>query len=221
MLARLMECSELEVTEAAKFGEGYPQQVAGRLIESVGTFRRWEDSHSQLMRRIAAERKPDRQALAVRRLALSVIHRKAPFEYLRDQHVIGAARHRFFHMLYGPRDYANSMVREHTNYLISGGSYLCVERFCASATMELISKYEENYTAYFRASTFHLLAAEHSAEREQQSALLGCLRYELQRARDALLGFAPTRADALIIAELRHATGDTIRMRSRARPFAA
>ena len=221
MLARLMECSELEVADAAKFGEGHQQQVAGRLIESVRTFRRWEDSHSQLMRRIAAERKPDHQVLAVKRLALSVIHRKAPFEYLRDQHVVGAARHRFFHMLYGPRDYANSMVREHTNYLISGGSYLCVDRFCASATMDLISEYEENYTGYFRASTFHLLSAENSAQREQQAALLGCLRYELQRARDALLGFAPTRADELIIEELRHATGDTIRMRPRLRAFAA
>jgi hypothetical protein len=213
MLARMMECSELRISQIANTEDGYRRQVARRVIESAYNFRQWEGSHSQLVRGIVAERKTDHQVLAVKRMALSLIHRKAPFEYLRDKHVRGMARHRFFGVMYGQHDFASAVVREHRNFLSSVCSYLCVDQFCASITMDRISEYEKTYTNYWRVHTSCLLESRQSSEYEQHAALAQCIREDLQKARERILSTAPNRADTLTLEELRRPTGDTVKMK--------
>jgi hypothetical protein len=214
MLSRMMECSELRISEVAKFEEGYRKQVASRVLESTHTYRHWEASHSQLMRGIVGASRTERQVEAVKRMALSMIHSKAPFEYLRDRNVCGSARHRFFRVLYGPHDFANAMVREHRTYLSSACSYICVDQFCAPTTMSHITEYEKVYTSYWQAQTSFLLDTSHSSEREQKAALLQCIREDLHTVRSRVLAVGPSRADALTLEELRRPTGDTVKLRS-------
>ena len=38
MLARMMECSELRISEIAKTEDGYRKQVASRVLDSAHTF---------------------------------------------------------------------------------------------------------------------------------------------------------------------------------------
>ena len=213
MLARMMECSELRISEIAKTEDGYRKQVASRVLESAHTFRQWEGSHSQLIKGVVAEQKTGRQVLAVKRMALSLIHRKAPFEYLRDKHVRGLARHRFFSVLYGQHDFAGAVVREHHSYLTSVCSFLCVDQFCAPLTMDHISDYEKTYTNYWRVHTSCLLEPKESSQYEQDLALSQCILEDLQRARQRILNAAPNRADALTLEELRRPTGDTVKMK--------
>jgi hypothetical protein len=196
-LTRLMDLSEREVAGAAKFGDGHQQLMADRVMESVHIYRRWESSHSCLLRTVINERKLDRQVLAARRLAISMIHRKAPFEYLRDQHVVGAERHRFFQMLYGSEDCAKAMIEEHVTYLTSGCSYLFADLALASVTMRRIARYERNCADYLRTYAAHMLVGASAGVRDQQASLLRFLRQELQKSRDSLLGPVPTQPDAM------------------------
>jgi hypothetical protein len=211
MLERMMECSELRMAEVARFGQGYPQQVASRVLASAHVFQQWENAHSQAMRHIAVEQRPRDQLVALKRMALSMIHRKAPFEYLRDHHICGAARHRYFDVLYGPHDFARAMVREHQNYLVAGCSYLCVDTLCAPSTMDLIADYEKAYTSYWQAHTATLLDATRSTAHWRNAALMQCLDEDLRTARDSLLGAPPSRADQLTLEELRQPS-DTVRL---------
>jgi hypothetical protein len=212
MLARMMECSELRISEVARSEDGHRREVAGRVLDSTHAFRQWEVTHQLLMRDIVEKSKPERQGHAVRRMAISLIHRKAPFEYLRDRQVTGSARHRFFRVLYGPHDFANAVVREHRTYVTSVCSYLCVDRFCASSTMADIVEYEKLYTSYWQTRTSFLLDSVPSTALEQRSVLLQCIREDLDEVRGRVLGM-PSRADELTLEQLRRPTGDTVRLR--------
>ncbi len=212
MFDRMMECSEEQISEVAKYGERHQKQVACWVLESPHNFRQWEGPHCQLLRQIVNAGTTEQQIQQVKRVALSMIHRKAPFEYLRDKHVCGAARHRFFHVMYGPHDFATSVVNEHRNYLAAGASYICVERFCAESSMRAITDYERSYTSYWRAHTARLLDERKTGTKAPEGGLVEQLRNELQRRRDGVLGAAPCKADALTMEELRRPTGDTVRL---------
>jgi hypothetical protein len=213
MLDRMMESSEEQIAEVAKYGERHQKMVASRMLESPRHFRQWEEIHCNLLRQVVDASGTEQQVRQVKRMALSMIHRKAPFEYLRDRHVCGAARHRFFDVMYGPHDFAASVVNEHRNYLAACATYICVERFCAESSMRAIGAYELCYTGYWRANTGRQLDEQRSKKRTATTSLLGYLRADLQRQRDAVLSAAPSKADALTIEELRKPTGDTVRIR--------
>src|ERR1700678_2964499 len=81
--ARLMEYSERHLTLTARSGAPAEAQLASRLLENVVLYRSWEHSHGRLMQAVA--RAPRLAApLELRKGAFLTLHRKAPFEYLRD-----------------------------------------------------------------------------------------------------------------------------------------
>lgn len=211
MLDRMMECSEQQIFEIAQHGDSHQRQLASRILESQRSLRHWENAHSQLLRNVVDTWTTEEQVRAVRRMALAMIHRKAPFEYMRDRHLCGAARRRFFKVVYGRQDFCNSFVKEHRNYLEAGASYLCVDRFCAESSMRALAEYEQRYAAYLSAQ-FNQLDDEHCGREEQPAGWLGYLRNDLQRQRAIVLDSRPSRADMLTLEELRRPTGDTVRI---------
>ena len=211
MLDRMMECSEQQISEVAKYGEVHQKEIAARLLESAYNFHLWENSHSQLLRRIVVAPPGRRQVKEVKRMAISMIHRKAPFEYLRDKRVFGAARHRFFCEMYGQQPFAKLVVSEHRNYLAAGASYICVDRFCSESSMKAIADYERRYTDYWRAQASRRLNDCPPGEEAPPSDLINELRGDIVRRRENLLSTAP-RADALTMEELLRPTGDTVRL---------
>jgi hypothetical protein len=212
MFQRMMECSEEQISEVARHGEQHQRLVANRLLESADTFRQWEGTHSQLLRQIVDAPSTAHQLQGIKRMALSMIHRKAPFEYLRDKHICGPSRHRFFQVTYGQGDFVTSMINEHRNYLSASASYICVERFCSDPTMQDIANYEQRYNSYWRANTARLLNGDRHADRSTPEEVLGQIRVDLQRHRDRVLNAAPQKADALTMEELCRPTGDTVRL---------
>lgn len=213
-LRRMMECSELRISMIAQMEDGHAQQAAARVLESTHAYREWETTHSQLLRGIADQKRLARQIDAVKRSALSMIHRKAPFEYLRDQQVSGRERHRFFRVLYGEHDFARAVVREHRQYLTSFCSYICIDQFCGEGTLQSIRRYERLYTSYWQANTRSRLLEKTGSPQAAAAELLQYLRDEVEDARLRVLERQPNRADALTIEELRHPTGDTVRLRA-------
>src|SRR5262245_10873302 len=116
---RLMAESESRIEVAARSGTPVQALVARRMLEDIHIYRRWESEHFHLLKDITRERVRLGQLVSLRAAACAFIHRKALFEYLRDQKVTGAKRHFVLSLMHGGRDYASSVVAEHGNYLRS------------------------------------------------------------------------------------------------------
>jgi hypothetical protein len=218
---RLMDESERCVETAARCGRAEDQLAASRIIEQPVAYQRWASDHDRLLRSVSEQAKLDRQMLALRHATFGLIHRKALFGYLRDQHVVGARRQRLLALFYGPRDYANSVVAEHGNYLRSNSSCLCT-RFLAEELMhdgamqEPLQLYQEWYTDYFRVFCDAALA-ETAEEKESMAASLALqpyLKHRLNEARHAIIELPREAGNAWRELWLREPTGDTVKLRS-------
>ena len=217
---RFMEASERCVEATARSGRPEDQSLASRILEYPATYHRWLSDHDRLIRGVSEQAKLERQMYALRRSTFGLIHRKALFGYLRDQHVVGLRRQHLFAVFYGPRDYAGSVIAEHGNYLRSNSSYLCT-RFLADELMhdgamqEPLQLYEEWYAEYFKIYCDSALAetAEEKDAATPMLALQPFLKHRLNEARQTILEL-PRQADrAWREWELRQPTGDTVKLR--------
>lgn len=208
-----METSELRIEQAAQEPRSYASLAAARVLESAQAWREWGLSHNLLLSPIVEQRNAARQSTAVKRMALSVIHRKAPFEFLRDHGVRGGERRSYFQRMYG-RNYARAVVLEHRHFLGAMCSFLCVQRFCGSASWQRICHYERRYTTYW---TLHAKAAARREDDEivaaMDNAVLRSLHNEIRELREQMLETPASAADRYTLEELRRPTGDTVRLR--------
>jgi hypothetical protein len=215
-----MDESERCVETAARSGGPEDQLAASRILEQPTAYQRWASDHDRLMRSVSEQARLERQMLALRHAAFGLLHRKALFGYLRNQHVVGARRQRLLALFYGPRDYATSVVAEHGNYLRSNSSYLCT-RFLAEELMHddamqaPLQLYEEWYTDYFRVFCDTALA-ETPQEKESAEALLALqpyLKNRLNEARREIIELPRQGGGAWRDLWLRQPTGDTVKLR--------
>lgn len=214
--ARLMAYSEQRVERAAHSGSAREVQIARRLLDDVGLYRRWEQSHGQLMQGVAGARRSSAKVVELRRAAFLTLHRKAPFEYLRERHVTGGARQRFMEALFGAQDYAHCLVREHLAYLSCSASLMCADSLCGEMLGDArfsaaLAHYDSAYGEYFRAYGDALLA-ERTGEETPLKSLLPYLRHQLKTIRDHMLSGASRNSDFTALQELYEATGDTQRL---------
>jgi hypothetical protein len=211
--ARLMEYSEQFLLRAAQSELPQKSQLAARLLQDRPLHRRWEHEHSRLMHAVAAPSRPAARATELRKVTFLTLHRKAPFEYMRDRHVTGAARRNLIRALFGAQDYAQCLVREHQAYLSSAGSFICADSLCGqvlgeAAFCEALAHYQDAYSEYFRAYGDSLMA-EYSGETTPVRSLLPYLRYQLKIIREHMVSGKPEPSDFTTLQALYQATGDT------------
>lgn len=212
MRARMMERSERRIESAAQHDDGPAQQAAHRVLENAQSWRDWTATHNRLVTSITLKRTAANQAREVKRMALSMIHRKAPFEFLREEGVRGPERREIFETLFGCTDYARVLVSEHRNYVNSVCSYLCIDNFCGSTSMRHIHAYERAYNQFWRAQA-RAQVRTLRARASKGADLVEYLRDEAMHVRKRILDTAPSAADKFTIEELRRPTGDTVRIR--------
>jgi hypothetical protein len=211
--ARLMEYSEQYLALAAQAGSSEETQVATRLLQDVPLYRKWEQAHGRLMRGVAARRQRPQQAAELKKIGFLTLHRKAPFEYLRDRQVQGQARRLLVRTLFGTQEYTQTILREHTAYLSSAASFYCTDSLCGdllrdTAFSHALEHYQNAYNEYYRAYCDSLLA-EQAGETSPVEALLPYLRYQLKTIRDHILSGAPDQSDFTRLQSLYHSLGDT------------
>jgi hypothetical protein len=211
--ARLMEYSERFLARAAESELPQASQIAARMLRDRPLHRRWEHTHSQLMHGVAAPPRPAAKAMELRKVTFLTLHRKAPFEYMRDRHVTGTTRRMLIRSLFGTQDYAQCLVREHQAFLSSACSYICAGSLCGevlgdAAFCEALAHYERAYTEYYRAYGDSLLA-EYSGESAPVQSLLPYLRYQLKIIREHMVSGKPQQSDFETLQALYEATGDT------------
>jgi hypothetical protein len=211
--SRLMEYSEQFLVRTAQSEPSQTSQLAARLLKDKPLHRRWEREHSRLMHGVAAPPRPADKVTELRKVTFLTLHRKAPFEYLRDRHVVGAARRYLIRALFGSQDYAQCLVREHVAFLSSAASFICADSLCGqvlgdAAFSTALAHYQSAYTEYYRAYGDSLLAA-HSGEHASAQSLLPYLRYQLKTIREHMVSGNPQQSDFATLQALYDATGDT------------
>jgi hypothetical protein len=209
-----MEFSELHMARAVHSDHHEEAQLASRLLENVTLYSSWEQSHGRLMREVAAAARPAAQLVELRKISFSTLHRKAPFEYLRDRHITGVARRMLIQRLFGTQHYGRTLVREHAAYISSACSFMCVDSLCSEVLgdegfCEALSSYESAYAEYYRAYCDSLLAEGSGEEATPLQSLLPYLRFQLKVIREHLLAGAPQKSDFMALQSLYSKTGDT------------
>jgi hypothetical protein len=208
-----MEYSERHLSLTARSGAHNDAQIAARLLENVVLYRSWEHSHGRLMQAVAAA-PPQTVPKELRKVTFLTLHRKAPFQYLRDRHITGVARRQLIQALFGTQQsYGRSLVREHEAYVSSACSLLCADSLCSAVLgdedfCEALEKYESAYAEYYRVYCDSLLA-EQSGEISPMSALLPYLRYQLKIIRDHMLAGARQQTVLRDLEALYAPSGDT------------
>src|SRR5258708_39639772 len=219
--ARLMEASEARVGMAAVSESPADTLVASRILGHPQAYRRWEAEHDRLMRSVSGQTRLDSQVVALRFTALSLLHRKAIFDYLRYREITGRKRHRFFTVFYGSRDYVNAVRAEHGTYVRCSSSYLCTQYLAEHlmedyALEEPLQIYQERYADYFRVYCDGALA---ESEEEKRAAALTeelkpLLIHQLAEARQAILQMPQNPPKHWREVQIRRATGDTQKLRA-------
>ncbi len=213
---RLMRESTDRVHKALYSANPNEQLVASRLLESPSAFRTWEDEHSGLMREVAIPSFRRTQAALLKKATFRLIHRKALFEYLRDERIRGSVRRRIIVSFHPAQDYTRSLIAEHGLYLRKACSFLCTSHVGGNVVhdpsfFDPMRCYQELYAEYF-----HIFCSTHfgtdSADKPQAD-LLPMLKHQLEECRRAIMNPKPETEWLMREAELRQPVGDTARMR--------
>lgn len=194
-----MEESRRRLEGALSSDELNECRVAARILDSTRLYRDWENEHAMLMRRIAAERLPGAQKAQLLTIALSLIHRKALFEYLRDEHVHGPRREEIMALFFTHRDCAGAVVVEHGRYLQSAASYLCSSHVGSNLMFDALfesplGEYEELYASYFRAYCDVALASDADAVATSMLPVLLDLKAQIGEWRQALIALTHSQS---------------------------
>jgi hypothetical protein len=213
---RLMRESTDRVHIALYSDNPNEQLVASRLLESPAAFRSWESEHSGLMREVANPSFRRIQAALLKRAAFRLIHRKALFEYLRDERIRGSMRRRIIMSFHPAQDYTRSVIAEHGLYLRKACSFLCTSHIGGNVVrdpgfFDPMRHYQELYAEYFQIFCSTHFGTD-SAGTEPQGELLPLLKYQLEECRKAIIKPEPETEWLMREAKLRQPTGDTVRL---------
>jgi hypothetical protein len=192
-LEQLMDASDRRLTRVAESGSAADKLVAERITGCPSEYEGWEREHVRLMQRVAAEGRSSKQRNALLGVAFELVHRKALFEYMRDQGIVGADRETLF-AHFRASDYPRSCVQEHTNYLRSAASFLCVRAIGLGLLREAVfdlplGRYQAAYARYFEACCRMVLDGTVASR-----SLLASLKRQADEIREDLLGSGTGRS---------------------------
>jgi len=210
---RLMRESTDCVQSALYSDNTNDQLIASRLLESPATFRAWESEHSGLMREVANSGFRRTQATLLKKATFRLIHRKALFEYLRDERIRGSLRQRIILHFHPAQEYTRSVIAEHGVFLRKACSYLCTSHVGGHVVrdpgfFDPMTRYQELYAEYFQCFCNTQFGGD-SPEVELQSELLPMLKHQLEEYRLAILNPRLATEWMMREGELRASTGDT------------
>ncbi len=156
------------------------------------------------------------QAALLKKAAFRLIHRKALFEYLRDERVRGSARQRIVVSFHPTQDYTRSVIAEHALYLRKACSFLCTNHVGGEVVRDPgflypMSRYQAIYAEYFQIFC-NTNFSTNSADTEPQIELLPLLKHQLEECRMAIMNPQPEMDWLMREHELRKPTGDTVRL---------
>jgi hypothetical protein len=209
-LAQLIEASEVRLLDIARHGSTIETGVARRLLEDAVLYHQWESEHDHLMRGVADVRTAVEQWRAARRASLGLIHRKALFEFVRDDKVVGADREHLFAQKYRQHSYQVAVAAEYANYLRAAASFFCLNYIGAWLLEDPVfqdarlAEYENVYHGYVRLRAG--LNGHRRADVQFVRWRLGQIARALLEERSNGLGASSDEAHSVILNEIHVAT---------------
>lgn len=193
-LSLLMEESEARVEMTVTAQSPIDILVAQRILGNPAEFARWEVHHDHLMRPISSRSRLTEQMVGLRATAVTLVHRKALFEYLRQRQLTGVKRRRLLAIFHRCSGHTKALLAEHGDYVRCSSSYLCTQHLAEHlmhdpALDEPLALYEELYSEYFGAFC-DVEIAETEQEKQAclaQECLKPFLKYRVNEARTAIL----------------------------------
>ena len=132
----------------------YYRAPVARLLDDGRQYRLWESSHARQMRLVAQAPRQVQQAMALRKLAVQLIHRRGMVDYLRAFQITGNHRQQLFNMFYGCTDYREAVITEHRQYVMAASSGYCAEVLVDAVNdangFKLLERYQYLYSQYFQ-----------------------------------------------------------------------
>lgn len=153
---RLMEESEWSISQIAAMGSETQRVTVARIVNDPRSYRIWEARHELLMKQVSRERSYQHQLSALRGVTMNLVHRKALFHYMRNSRIVGDQRIALMKYLHGPVDYANAIIREHSQFARASVSHSCTiwlgSRLMKDAVFDhWMLDYEKAYNDYIHA----------------------------------------------------------------------
>lgn len=132
----------------------YYRVPVSRLLDDGRQYSLWESSHARRMREVADCPRQTQQAMALRRMAVRLVHRRGLVDYLRNHQIVGSHRQQLFQMFYGRTDYREAVITEHRQYVVAASSGYCAEVLVDAVHdangFKLLERYQNLYTQYFQ-----------------------------------------------------------------------
>jgi hypothetical protein len=177
----------------------YYRSPVGQLLDDGEQYRVWENKHSLLMRHVADCVRTTQQTLALRKVAVKMIHRRGLIDYIKLFSVRGRTRENLFQAFYGPMDFREAVILEHRQYILAASSGYCVEVLVDAVKdpngFQMLERYQQLYRDYYGIYA-QFLRAEQDDDRELMAAMRPTMleyRAYLDRLRATILSQAPRR----------------------------
>lgn len=149
----LMQESEQALHDAAERPLTHRSRVARQVVGDIKLHGLWESRHAELVRPVAECSRREKQVIALRKVEVQMLHRRALIDHVRRNSVVGEDRDRLFAVFYGHRDPANAVLAEHRQYLLAVSSVISADHLMDvlhdDISTRLLRLYADAYAQYF------------------------------------------------------------------------
>ncbi len=150
---KLMDESEYALHGAADSSSPLVSRVVNTILRDNRIYGMWELRHANLMLPVAEHSDKKRQIFALRNAEVRLVHQRALFKYLRVNRVRGEERRQVFRMFHSTRDYHETILAEHRQYMLAVSSRVSADHLVDIMhdpnSKSLLRQYEKLYTRYF------------------------------------------------------------------------
>jgi hypothetical protein len=148
-----MDESEQALLNAANTTSRRVARIVKHIIGDPKSHRLWEARHAELVRPVAEQGRRTPQVIALRGIEVSLVHRRALIDHIRENKVTGTVRDHLFSTFYGPRDLSDAIVAEHKQYMLAESSRVSTDHLigvmCDPISNRLVKLYKASYAEYF------------------------------------------------------------------------
>ncbi len=150
---KLMDESEYALQSAADSSPLRVSRVVNTVLSDSRIYALWELRHANLMLPVAEHSGKKGQIVALRNAEVQLVHQRALFNYLRANRVRGEERRQVFRMFHSTRDYHETVLAEHRQYMLAVSSRVSADHLVDIMhdpnSKNLLRQYEKLYTRYF------------------------------------------------------------------------
>ena len=150
---KLMDESEYALQSAADSSSVRVSRIVNTVLRDSRIYGLWELRHANLMLPVAEHSGKKGQIVALRNAEVQLVHQRALFNYLRANRVRGEERRQIFRIFHSTRDYRDTVLTEHRQYMLAVSSRVSADHLVDIMydpnSKSLLRQYETLYSRYF------------------------------------------------------------------------